>query len=214
MFFHWSGGGFLVSALVVQIEITLPDWLQDEVFALEEGAIEEAGIVRMDWVLSLARKNIELNTGGPFAAAVFEIETGRLVAAAVNRVVPSRTSISHAETLALALAQQELGNHDLSAPGLPAMELVASSQPCIQCYGNTWWSGVRGLVIGARAEDVESIVGFREGPLPERWADLLESRPEPLPSVKVSRDILREEARAVLELYRDSGGAVYNAGGD
>lgn len=199
---------------VVKIEISLPEWLQEEVSAVGPEACWEEEKSRMEWVLSLARRNIELNTGGPFGAAVFEKESGRLVAAGVNRVIPSMTSIAHAETVALALAQQQLGTHDLSAKGLPAMELVASAQPCIQCFGNTWWSGVRGLSIGARAEDVESIVGFHEGPLPEGWPGLLENRPEPLPPVTVVRDVLREEAKAVLELYRDSGGMVYNAGGE
>ena len=68
-------------------------------------------------------------------------------------------------------------------------------------------------MIGARAEDVESIVGFHEGPLPNNWPHLLENRPEPLPSIEVSRDLMRAEARAVLKFYRDSGGMVYNAGG-
>lgn len=198
----------------MKIEISLPRWLQDEVAAHDEERTWSQGEERMQWVLNLARRNIEEASGGPFGAAIFEIESGRLVAAAVNRVLPSHTSISHAETLALALAQQKLANHDLSAPGLPAMELVASAQPCIQCFGNTWWSGVKGLSIGARADDVESIVGFHEGPLPESWPELLENRPAPLPSVTVTRDILREKAQDVLKLYRDSGGLVYNAGGE
>lgn len=194
------------------ITITQPDWLPHFLSA-EDGDQPRAGAEdRMELVFALARRNISAATGGPFAAAVFERDSGRLVSAAVNRVIPSRTSISHAETLALALAQQSLGTHDLAADGLPAMELVASAQPCIQCYGNTWWSGVQALTIGARAEDVESIVGFHEGPLPANWEQLLQQRPAPLPAVTVRRDLLREEARAVLASYRDAGGAVYNAG--
>ena len=196
------------------ITIAMPEWLPS---FLQRESAEEAGLAaedRMALILALARQNIEEETGGPFAAAVFEKESGRLVAAAVNRVVPANTSIAHAETLALALAQQTLGCHDLAASHLPAMELVASAQPCIQCYGNTWWSGVQALTIGARAEDVESIVGFREGPLPDGWEGLLENRPEPLPSVRVRRDFLREEAREVLAAYRDAGGTVYNAGSE
>ena len=92
------------------------------------------------------------------------------------------------------------------------MELVASSQPCIQCYGMTWWSGVRRLVVGARAADVETITGFMEGPLPDDWVEKLEGRGEPLRPVQVKLDVMAEEARHVLELYRSSGGFVYNAG--
>lgn len=197
--------------LTHQVVLTLPDWL---------GALEHDGPAadfsspekRMAFVVELSRRNVVAHTGGPFAAAVFERESGRLVAPAVNIVVPGNTSVAHAEAMAFMLAQQRLGSFDLGAAHLPAMELYASSQPCIQCFGNTWWSGVQGLVIGARAEDVEQITGFKEGPVPEDWIGLLERRAAPLKPVTVVRDLLREEARAVLILYRDGEGCVYNAG--
>ncbi len=91
------------------------------------------------------------------------------------------------------------------------MELVTSSQPCIQCYGNLWWSGLRRLVVGARKEDVETLTGFAEGPLPADWTEQLEHRP-PLHPIAVIRDVLREEACAVLRRYRQQGGKVYNPG--
>ena len=80
--------------------------------------------------------------------------------------------MAHAEAMAFMLAQQDLESFDLGAAGLPAMEIVASSQPCIQCYGMTWWSGVQRLLIGARAADVERITGFEEGPLPDDWVEI------------------------------------------
>lgn len=196
----------------MNVTITLPDWLPE---FLESESIEEARPLvedRMALVLRLCERNIQEGTGGPFAAAVFERDSGALVAAAVNRVVPCHTSIAHAETVALALAQQMLGCHDLAASHLPAMELVTSAQPCNQCYGNTWWSGVQSLVMSARAEDVEDILGFQEGPLPADWQKLLESRPANLPSVSVQRDLLREEGRRILASYLEGEGAIYNAG--
>lgn len=194
------------------ITITLPDWFPQ--FLLKEDAGEARARVndRVAFVLRLCEQNIIENTGGPFAAAVFERDSGVLVAAAVNRVVPCHTSIAHAETVALALAQQTLGCHDLAADHLPAMELVTSAQPCNQCYGNTWWSGVQSLVMSARAEDVEEILGFQEGPLPADWQQLLENRPALLPSISVQRDLMREEGRRVLARYLDGKGAIYNAG--
>ncbi len=165
---------------------------------------------RMDLVIRLAERNIR-EGGGPFGAAVFEIETGKLVAPGVNRVVSSHSSLAHAEAMAIAVAERVLKTHDLGAPELPAMELVTSAQPCIQCYGILWWSGLHRLVIGANHEDVESITGFHEGPLPENWAARLENR-HPLPPIEVIRDVRREEARRVLHAYRKSGGIVYNPG--
>jgi tRNA(Arg) A34 adenosine deaminase TadA len=164
--------------------------------------------------VELSRQNVLHQTGGPFAAAIFERDSGRLIAPAVNVVVPAHTSVAHAEAMAFMLAQQHLQTFDLGAAHLPAMELYASSQPCIQCFGNTWWSGVQALTIGARGDDVEELTGFKEGPLPADWVSLLEHRPPPLRPIRVRRDVLRDEARAVLQLYRETGGFVYNAGSD
>ncbi|MDO8932870.1 MAG: hypothetical protein Q7U97_10785, partial [Rhodocyclaceae bacterium] len=89
---------------------------------------------RMGFVLELARDNVAAG-GGPFAAAVFEQESGRLLAAGANRVVANHCSSAHAEIVALSLAQARLGNHDLGAAGLPACELVTSAEPCLMCLG-------------------------------------------------------------------------------
>ncbi len=198
-----------------QVTLKWPDWLADFVAVYEQD--KEAFATReqrMQFVIELSRQNVLQQTGGPFAAAVFERDSGRLIAPAVNRVLPCHTSVAHAETLAFMLAQQRLATFDLGASHLPAMELFASSQPCIQCFGNTWWSGVQALTIGARAEDVESITGFKEGPLPPNWVELLEQRPSPLRPIQVRCDLLRAAACQVLTLFRDSGGFVYNAGAD
>ena len=95
---------------------------------------------------------------------------------------------------------------------LPARRARLHAQPCCQCFGIVWWSGVSGLVIGARAEDVERIAGFHEGPLPPDWIGLLRDRPG-LPPIEVVRDVLRDEAAAPLRAYRASGLPVYRPGG-
>lgn len=194
-----------------QVTLQLPDWVAE--FVQQAGAHDLVSREeRMAFVIEMSHHNVKHGTGGPFAAAVFERDSGKLIAPGVNIVVPGHTSVAHAETMAFMLAQQRLETFDLGAAQFPPMELVASSQPCIQCFGNTWWSGVQALTIGARAEDVEELTGFEEGPLPSNWVELLEQRPAPLKPILVTRDLLREEARAVLRLYRETGGFVYNAG--
>lgn len=193
-----------------RVSLHLPDWVSDYVESGMNGMESREG--RMAFVIEMSRRNVLEGTGGPFAAAIFERESGKLIAPGVNIVVPGNTSVAHAEMIAFMLAQQRLGIFDLGAAHLPAMELFASSQPCIQCFGGTWWSGVQALTIGARGEDVEEITGFNEGPLPDNWVQLLEQRPAPLKPVTVTRDVLRDEAGSVLRLYRDTGGFVYNAG--
>jgi tRNA(Arg) A34 adenosine deaminase TadA len=76
--------------------------------------------------------------------------------------------------VAIMIAQKILGNFDLGDASVPAYELVTSTEPCAMCLGATPWSGVRGLVCGARDEDA-SAVGFDEGSKPQsgspRWKD-------------------------------------------
>lgn len=160
---------------------------------------------RMRLAIRLSRENVLRGTGGPFGAAVFETDTGALVAAGVNSVTRLNNSTLHGETLALMLAQHRLGSFTLSGPGLPAHELVTSCEPCAMCLGAAFWSGVRRLVYGANRDDATAL-SFDEGPVfPASYA-YLEER-----GISVVRDVLRKEAAAVLELYRESGGPIYNA---
>lgn len=190
------------------LSLSLPAWVAGVV---RPGDVLDGREARMRLAIRLASENIARGTGGPFGAAVVERDSGRVVTVGVNLVVPARCSLAHAEAMALALAQRVAGSHDLAAAGLPPLELICSAQPCCQCYGIIWWSGVRGLVIGARAEDVEFIAGFREGPLPVGWAGMLRDRAD-LPAVEVATDILREEALAPLRAFLASGQPAYNPG--
>ena len=181
------------------ITIGLPPWFAD----VETDLIVATG-QRMAFVIELAERNLAEGTGGPFGAAIFESESGRLVAPGVNRVVPTATSFAHAEIVAIGLASQQLGTFDLGGEGLPAMELVASTEPCALCLGGAVWSGVRKVVTGARDADARAI-GFDEGPKVADWKAALESR-----GIEVEADVMRAEAASVLEDYAASGAVIYN----
>jgi tRNA(Arg) A34 adenosine deaminase TadA len=179
-----------------------PDWLPEVV---DWRATYRSDEDRMRLVVELARQNVLRGGGGPFGAGVFESNGGRLIAAGVNSVTRLNNSVLHAETLAIMLAQARLGTYALGSAGSDWYVLVASCEPCAMCLGATLWSGVRGLVCGAAKADATAL-GFDEGPVfPESWA-YLERR-----GVRTARGVLRDEAAAVLELYRASGGAIYNA---
>ena len=185
--------------------ITLPVWIKDVVAGQHVyPTIQD----RMGLAIELAAHNVR-HGGGPFGACVFESESGKLIAPGVNLVVQENCSLAHAEAVALMIAQQVCQSYDLGADALPSMDLVSSAQPCIQCFGNVWWSGIKRLIVGARKEDVEAITGFDEGPLPRDWVAQLQNR-SPLPPVTVIRDVMRSDARSVLEAYIARGGTVYN----
>ena len=156
----------------------------------------------MRFVIALARRNVLEKTGGPFGAAVFEEETGCVVAVGVNRVVPSNQFAAHAEMLALMLAQDRLAAFRLDRIG--NYSLATSAQPCSMCFGAIPWTGIRRLLVGARREDVEALSAFDEGPLPRNWKAVLEER-----GIEVVVDVCREEACSVFPLYEARSGEVY-----
>ena len=159
---------------------------------------------RMRYVLALAQKNV-IESGGPFAAAVFELNSGRLVAAGSNRVISCHCSSAHAEIVALSMAQQNLKQFDLGLAPQGPYELVSSAEPCAMCFGAILWSGVQSLVYAARTEDVTAI-GFDEGPKHPEWIEALRQR-----GISVHGDVLREEAKGFLQSYAAAGGKIYNA---
>jgi tRNA(Arg) A34 adenosine deaminase TadA len=184
-----------------ETRIALPPWIDKAVDGATVCVDDDA---KMALAVRLAILNVDRDLGGPFGAAVFEQESGRLVAVGVNRVLQHRCSVAHAEMVAIMLAQATLGCHTLAQGPARRYVLTTSAQPCAMCYGALGWSGISRLLIGARREDVESITGFDEGPLPADWQAGLERR-----GIEVVRDVLREQARAPLRRYRAAGGLVY-----
>ncbi len=186
----------------MEISISLPDWAKNAVRQLPPMPSLEA---RMRTVISFSRQNFERNTGGPFAAAVFDADTGKLIAMGVNRVIPTSCSSAHAEVVALSLAQQSLGAFDLGGSGMPHHQLVVNWRPCAMCYGAVIWSGVRSLVIAGSDHQLEQITGFDEGPMHPDWKEELRKR-----GIQVTDDLLRDEACDVFRAFRASGRPVYN----
>jgi len=184
-----------------EITIRLPEWMDEY---LEWGRPYATVEDRMRFAIELARQNTARGTGGPFGAAIFETETGALVAAGVNLVVPMRNSVLHAEIVAFMVGEQRLGSYTLAGDGRAAHELVTSCDPCAMCLGATLWSGVKRVICGADREDAGAI-HFDEGPVfPESYAYLAER------GIEIVRGIMRDEARQVLAAYARTRGTIYN----
>jgi tRNA(Arg) A34 adenosine deaminase TadA len=186
---------------VQELRIRLPDWVPTLLGAFAEPlpTVEE----QMRLAIALARANVEHATGGPFGAAVFERDSGVLLSVGVNCVVQEHCSTAHAEILALSLAQRRLQTYTLAASPR-ALQLVSSAEPCAMCLGAIAWSGVAELVTGATDSDARRI-GFDEGTKPRDWERALTSR-----GIQIRAQILRPEACEVLQLYRQTGGPIYN----
>ncbi|HPG39100.1 MAG TPA: nucleoside deaminase [bacterium] len=185
-----------------QFQLTLPEWLGQ--YIQDQDPIMPDMEKRMQFVISLARLNIEHNSGGPFGAAVFDMSANRLIAAGVNLVVTGNSSVWHAEIVAMILAQQAIGHFNFKKQDAPACELVTSTEPCAMCMGAIPWAGITQLVCGARDKDARGI-GFDEGAKVKHWQKALRKR-----NITVIRDVCRDQAVQVLELYNQHNGMIYN----
>ncbi|MEV7426400.1 MULTISPECIES: nucleoside deaminase [unclassified Streptomyces] len=195
------------SALATSFGARLPDWVPAELVGVPEILPTDEDRIRL--VNRLAERNHRENTGGPFAALVVESGTGRLLSAGVNLVLFSGLSSTHAEVVALSLAQTRLGAWDLGAPGGPDLELVVNWRPCVMCYGAAMWSGVRRLLLAGDGPEVEALTGFDEGPMREDWVEQFDER-----GIEIVRGVLRDEAVEVFRAYGERDDAVvYNARG-
>ena len=188
-----------VNVVPTELSFVLPRWATGPLEGV--GPLPDAD-ARMALVLQLAEATLANSSGGPFAAAIFTLDEGRVVAAGVNLVLVSRAPIAHAEVVAIALAGAGLGTHDLAHAG--PLELVTSCEPCAMCMGALLWAGVSRVVCGARDEDARAI-GFDEGDKHPEWPDRLLAR-----GIEVVRDVRREEAAEIMRRYAVGGGVIYN----
>lgn len=187
-----------------KFSLELPQWAIDKQENLPLYIESEKERVRI--IIDFSRENFKRETGGPFAAGVFEKKTGKRIVVGVNRVMPERCSTAHAEVMAISLAQQILGTFDLGNRELPEYELVVNWRPCIMCIGALIWSGVKYLTIAGDGEELETITGFDEGPVSENWIQQLSER-----SISVTNNILRDEAIEVFKEFNQDNKYVYNA---
>ncbi len=184
------------------VRVEYPEWV-DGVVEWDRTYATDAE--RMRLAISISRENVERESGGPFGAAIFESVSGRLIAVGMNSVVRLNNCTLHGEMVAFMMAQQKIGSFSLNGPNLPVHELHTSCEPCAMCLGATLWSGVQRVVYGAAREDA-SLLNFDEGPVFPESYEYLEKR-----GIEIVRNVLRDEARAVLELYRQKSGKIYNA---
>jgi tRNA(Arg) A34 adenosine deaminase TadA len=183
------------------IHVEYPDWVQSVV---DFDRRYESDPDKMRVAIAVSRANVERGTGGPFGAAIFEHDSGKLVAVGMNSVVRYNNCTLHGEMVAFMMAQQRVGSFTLAAANMPVHELFTSCEPCAMCLGGTLWSGVKRVVYGAGREDA-SRLNFEEGPVFPESYKYLEDR-----GITIQRSVLRDEAKAVLELYRAKSGKIYN----
>lgn len=177
--------------------IPMPSWLQEKEKA-DFQKVFPGDELKLHYVIQIAEENVQHGTGGPFAAAIFDMKSDRLIAIGINVVVPARQSCAHAEMTAFSHAQNLMNTYSLRG-----CLLVTSCEPCAMCSGATPWSGVEKMIYGATREMAES-VGFDEGYKGQNWREEFEKR-----GICVVGPLLAEEAQKPFELYKGKQGIIY-----
>ncbi|WP_051786092.1 cytidine/deoxycytidylate deaminase family protein [Endozoicomonas numazuensis] len=89
-----------------QFQLALPDWFASELLGLPECIPDLKD--RMALIIRFSQLNMMHDTGGLFAAGVFEKEPGKLISAGVNRVVEQKCSSAHAEVINNVLTEEAI----------------------------------------------------------------------------------------------------------
>jgi len=176
---------------IPSMTIELPQWLKDHISDINPifSSTEEM----MRFVIKLSMLNIDHQTGGPFAAGIFNLDTGELLTPGVNLVLSSNCSVMHAEIVTIMMAQGIKETYDLGGQDLPSYQMIVSCEPCAMCFGAIPWSGIKQLTCAARDSDARKI-GFDEGAKLPDWKKALEER-----GITVVTDLCRKEAVEVLD---------------
>ncbi len=185
-----------------ELKIVLPFWADSFLVEYKSHSFV-SDKDKMMLAIELSRLNTEYKTGGPFGAAIFNRHTGRLISIGINLVTSTKSSVAHAEMVAIISAQNILNTYDLSTTN-GCCELATSAEPCTMCMGAIAWSGITKLLCGATDADARQ-AGFDEGPKPQDWVQEFEKR-----GIKVHANLLREEACRVLKEYKNNNGIIYN----
>ena len=193
-----------IQAPQTQLAIHLPDWINDLVDWQQPLHSDDA---KMALAIELAKQNVLRGTGGPFASIIVHRESGSLLSVGVNQVVAQNNSTLHGEVMAIMLGEQRLQQFSLGSQ-IDEYELFTSCEPCAMCMGAILWSGVKRLACAATGDDARAI-GFDEGPVFEQSYDYLRNA-----GIEVIRQLQQPAGHAVLELYLQQGGKLYNGAAD
>ncbi len=186
---------------IPEIKISLPSWVESFVDWDKNYTSDKE---KMSLAIGLAMENVLRTTGGPFGAAIFDANSGKVLSVGTNQVIHQINSCLHAETVSIMMAQARLKSYNLNSPGFPKYEMFSSCEPCCMCLGAVLWSGLSRIICAATKTDA-ALVGFDEGPVYESSYEHLDKC-----GIEVKRGLMRDEAVKAFDLYREKGGVIYN----
>ncbi len=90
-------------------------------------------------------------SGGDYAIGAVLVKNDEVISSCANRSKRDENPIAHAETLAIIEASERLGSRHL-----PDCVLYTTHEPCPMCASVAVWARLKGIVYGARIEDMKN----------------------------------------------------------
>ena len=118
----------------------------------------------MQMAIEEARDGIRKGHGGPFGCVI--VKDGTVLAKAHNRVLLNHDATAHGEVMAIRMAGEVLGTHDLSG-----CVLYTTGEPCHMCLCAILWANISKVYYGCTIAD-NTRIGFRD----EHFDDLFGGR--------------------------------------
>jgi guanine deaminase len=140
--------------------------------------------------IALAVQNVEVGTGGPFAAVI--VRNGEIVGEGVNTVTTTFDPTAHGEVNAIRAACKTLATFTLAG-----CQLYTSCEPCPMCLAASYWARLDAIYYGASAADAAR-AGFDDAFLYEEFR---KNRPQR--SLETTQ-LCGEEAWACFAAWIDS----------
>jgi len=142
----------------------------------------------LELAIKTAGENMK-DGGGPFGAII--VRGVSVIARAGNRVVTGHDPTAHAEVMAIRMAAETLGTHDLSG-----CVIYASCEPCPMCLGAIYWAGIRRIVYASDRYRAAA-AGFSDNHIYEELA--LDNGEKSIAMVRG----LKEEGDSVLKKWEE-----------
>ena len=102
--------------------------------------------------ISIARKSMDANTGGPFGCVI--VKDGEIIAEGTNLVTSTNDPTAHAEIVAIRKACEKLHGFQLTD-----CTIYASCEPCPMCLGAIYWARPKAVYFASTRGDAATI-GF------------------------------------------------------
>ena len=139
--------------------------------------------------ISLAKKGMNKNAGGPFGAIV--VKDGKIISKGYNKVTSKNDPTAHAEVVAIRKACKKLGTFQLDD-----CTIYTSCEPCPMCLGAIYWARPKQVFYASNKKDAAAI-GFDDDFIYKELEVPLDNRNIPF------KQVLRDEAIPVFNMWAE-----------